>query len=208
MVPWSQQSPHTVRCECVCGCDSSAGQDGVLWACTSHCEAPVCGACVALIDPLICHWCMNPEYVAPDRRPQGIIPWRCYTVHGFVGIYNPPLERINDYGWIVPLAGTTHQSNPMYNDDGIRTINNFNRCFFSPSIVKIPINAGEFFIRARYIGMEGGPKTRGTVNIFRGNERYGTYYCDVFKYQPPCKCGKCHNFWLRRGWRCTPPPWN
>ena len=65
------------------------------------------------------------------------------------------------------MAGARFQRSPMYNHDGVKIIDNFKTCFFIPSIVKIPINADEFFLRARYVGMVGGPTTRGTINIFR-----------------------------------------
>ena len=210
MIPTAQQSD--IKCTCTCDCDSESGRDGALWMCTSHCGNLVCGACVAEQDPVICHRCMNPLYFDSDRRPQGpvdrrpqgCIPYRSYSVHGFVGHYNPILERMPSYGWVVPLAGARFQRNPMYNHDGVKIIDNFKRCFFIPSIVKIPINEDEFFLRARYVGMVGGPTTRGTINIFRGNERYGMYFCDVFKHKPRCRCGRCHNSWLRRGWLCNP----
>ena len=85
-----------------------------------------------------------------------------------MGHYNPLLERMPSYGWVVPLAGARFQRNPMYNHDGVKIIDNFKRCFFIPSIVKIPINEDEFFLRARYVGMVGGPTTGGTINIFQG----------------------------------------
>ena len=137
------------RCTCVCDCEAETGQDGVLWLCSSHCEALVCGACIAVTNPVVCHWCMNPLYFNPREphsalvsRNSGCIPSRSYTDHGFVGIRNPPLARISwpgVCGWIVPLARGRHQTNPMYNENGVKIMLNFKRCFFAPSMVRIPI---------------------------------------------------------------------
>ena len=203
MVPIT--GPSDVRCTCTCDCGSDSGRDGALWVCASHCGNLVCGACIAIQDPVICHWCVNPLYIDPDRRPGGCIPDRLYSIHGFVAHYNPILERMPSYGWVVPLAAGRYHRNPMYNHNGVRFIDNFTRCFFSPSLVKVPIDAVEFFIRARYVGGPNScPSTGGTINIFRGNERYGVYFCDVFTHKPPCRCGKCHHSWLRQGWNCNP----
>ena len=201
MVPIPQGSHSYGRCECVCGCDSRSPWDSVTWMCTSHCGSPVCGACVATTNPLICHWCLNPLYYNPTN-PQGCIPRRAYTDHGFVGRHYPPLSLMQESGWVVPLAWG-RQANPMYNESGI-IIDNFKQAFYAPSIVKIPIeNTNKFFLRACYLGQPGGPSVCGTVNIFKGNEYYGVYYCDLLTQQPCCKCGKCHIRWLHSGWRCT-----
>ena len=55
---------HRPRCQCLCDCSHRPAK-GNRWRCASHCGALVCQSCVATVEPLICHWCLNPDWQRP-----------------------------------------------------------------------------------------------------------------------------------------------
>ena len=49
------------KCQCIGDCTHRPRKSN-LFLCTSHCESMVCLSCIACDDPVICHWCMNPQF--------------------------------------------------------------------------------------------------------------------------------------------------